>query len=51
MFLEAQGYEINNDIIFQDNPSTISMAKNGRYSCTRNYRHINIRHFFVKDRV
>ena len=48
MFLEAQGYEIKNHILFQDNKSTISMAKNGRASCTGNFRHINIRHFFVK---
>ena len=27
------------------------MAKNGRNSCTGNSRHINIRYFFVKDRV
>ena len=27
------------------------MLKNGRNSCTGNSRHINIRYFFVKDRV
>ena len=27
------------------------MEVNGRTSCTGNYRHINIRYFFVKDRV
>ena len=27
------------------------MANNGRYSCTGNSRHTNIRHLFVKDRV
>ena len=40
MFLEAQGYNIYMNIIFQDNQSTISMAKNGRNSCTVNFRHI-----------
>ena len=27
------------------------MLKNGRNSCTGNSRHINIRYFFVKDRI
>ena len=27
------------------------MLKNGRNSCTGNSRHIDIRYFFVKDRV
>ena len=50
-FLEAQGYEIKQNIIFQDNESTIRMARNGRNSCTGNSRHINTHYFFVKDRV
>ena len=48
MFLKAQGYEIKNNIIFQDNRITIRMSNNGRASYTGNYRHIHIRHFFVK---
>ena len=51
MFLETQGYEINKDILFQDNQSTINMAKNGKASCAGNSRHIHIKNFFVKDRV
>ena len=27
------------------------MEKNGRNSCTGNSRHINIRYFFIKDRI
>ena len=50
-FLKAQGYEIKHNIVYQDNQSTIRMAKNGRNSCTGNSRHIDIRYFFVKDRV
>ena len=46
-FLEAKGYDIKNNIILQDNKSTIRMSKNGRDSCIVNSRHINIRHFFV----
>ena len=51
IFLEAQGYVIKKNIIFQYNQSTISKENNGRDSCTGNSRHINIRHFLVKDRV
>ena len=51
MFLREQGYIITDNTIYQDNQSTIRMLKNGRNSCTGNLRHINIRYFFVKDRV
>ena len=27
------------------------MMKNGRNSCTGNSRHVNVRYFFVKDRI
>ena len=51
MFLSAQGYEITDNVLYQDNQSTILMLKNGRNSCTGNSRHVHIRYFFVKDRV
>ena len=51
MFMEAQGYTLKNNILFQDNQSSIRMEKNGRNSCTGNSRHVHIRYFFVKDRV
>mmetsp|Transcript_1239 Transcript_1239/g.1760 ORF Transcript_1239/g.1760 Transcript_1239/m.1760 type:complete len:229 (-) Transcript_1239:8-694(-) len=50
-FFNAQGYEVSNNIIYQDNISAICMERNGRNSCTGNSRHISIRYFFVKDRV
>ena len=51
MFLGAQGYRIKNNILFQDNESAIKMETNGRNSCTGNSRHIEIKYFWVKDRV
>ena len=51
MFLSAQGYLIKDNILYQDNMSTILMLKNGRNSCTGKSRHVNVRYFFVKDRV
>ena len=50
-FLKEQGYGIKNNVLFQDNQSAIRMEVNGRNSCTGNSRHIDIRYFFVKDRV
>ena len=48
---KAQGYKIVNNILFQDNESVIKMEVNGRNSCTGNSRHIEIKYFWVKDRV
>ena len=50
-FLKHQGYEIKNKVLYQDNQSAIKMETNGRNSCTGNSRHIDIRYFFVHDRV
>jgi hypothetical protein len=50
-FLEAQGYEVRDSLIFQDNQSTMLLAKNGRGSSSKRTRHINIRYFFVTDRI
>jgi hypothetical protein len=51
MFLAAQGYEMKNNTVYQDNMSTIKMLKNGRNLCTGNSRHINVIYYFVKDRI
>ena len=50
-FLKCQGYDLEDNIIYQDNVSAIRMEKNGRNSCTGNSRHIDIRYFFIKDRI
>jgi hypothetical protein len=50
-FLKAQGYPIKDTILFQDNMSAIKLEKNGRQSSSKRTRHLNIKHFFIKDRV
>ena len=50
-FLEAQGFIVTDNIIYQDNTSTIKLEENGRGSSGKRTRHINIRYFFVTDRV
>lgn len=44
-FVEAQGHEIENNIIYQDKQSAMLMELNGRRSAGRQSRHINIRYF------
>jgi hypothetical protein len=50
-FITAQGYNIKDNVVYQDNQSTMLLAKNGRASSGRRTRHIDIRYFFVTDRV
>jgi hypothetical protein len=50
-FLEAQGYGVRDSKIYQDNQSAMLMEKNGKASSGKRTRHINIRYFFVADRV
>jgi hypothetical protein len=49
-FLEAQGYGTDN-ILYQDNQSTMKLEENGKASSGKRTRHINIRYFFITDRI
>lgn len=50
-FLEAQGYKIEENVVYQDNQSAILLEKNGKGSSSKRTRHINIRYFFITDRI
>ena len=50
-FLMAQGHEVHDNVIHQDNQSAMLLERNGRASSGRRTRHINMRHFFVADRI
>jgi hypothetical protein len=50
-FLDAQGYVLKENYFYQDNKSTIRFEENGRRSCGPNSRHIDIRYFWIKDRL
>ena len=50
-YMRAQGYMIRSNTIYQDNKSAILMERNGRNSCTGNSRHINVRYFWIKDKI
>ncbi len=51
MFLEAQGIPVTSNILKQDNQSAIRLETNGKASAGKQSRHIDIRYFFIKDRV
>ena len=50
-FLEAQGYKSKDTIVYQDNKSAILLEKHGKASSSKRTKHINIRYFFIKDRI
>jgi hypothetical protein len=49
-FLQEQGFKVAPAKLYQDNTSTIILAKKGRASSERT-RHIAIRYYFIKDRM
>ena len=51
LFMEAQGYEIKQNILYQDNKSTILLEKNGKRSSSKRTRAFNIRYFFLTDQI
>ena len=46
-FMEAQGYTIDSNILFQDNQSTILLAKNGRSYAGNKSKHNKNRYFLI----
>ena len=50
-FLIAQGFAVTDNVVYQDNQSAMLLERNGRASSGRRTRHINIRYFFVSDRI
>ncbi len=48
-FVEGQGYNIDEYMIFQDNMSSLSLEKNGRVSSSKRMKHIKAKYFLIKD--
>ena len=51
LFMEAQGHEIKDNVLFQDNKSAILLEENGKKSSSKRTRALNIRYFFLTDQV
>ena len=47
----TQGYEVKDIILYQDNLSAVLLANNGKGSSRKRTRHLDVRFFFIKDRV
>ena len=47
--MESQVYQITDNIVNQDNQSTILLSRNRKASSSKSTKHINIRYFFVTD--
>ena len=50
-FIEAQGYTVEHNILYQDNKSTILLANNGRSSSSKRTKHIEHQYFLIKDKI
>ena len=50
-FIEAQGFKVKVNVIYQDNESTIKLAKNGKESSGKRTRHFNIKYFYITDLI
>ena len=48
-FLEAQGYEVRENILYQDHKSMILLLNNRKASSGKRTRAINIRYFFLHN--
>jgi hypothetical protein len=50
-FMKAQGYGVKDNVLFQDNKSSILLENNGKASSSKRTKHINIRYLFINNRV
>ena len=50
-FIAAQGYNVRDNRLRQDNNITIILEKNGKASISKRKKDINIWYFFITDRV
>ena len=51
LFLEAQGYQVKDNIIYRDNQSAMKLEENGKASSGQRTRHLNIKYFFFTDMI
>ena len=50
-FIEAQGYAIDKNVIYQDNHSTNRLEVNEKMSSGKKTKHISSRFFFITDKI
>jgi hypothetical protein len=47
--MEAQGYHVQDNVLFQHNKSAFLLEKNGKALSSKHTKHVNIRYFFITD--
>ena len=50
-FIKAQGYTVDQNVVYQDNMSTMRLAINGQVSSSKRTKHIKARYYFIKDKI
>ncbi len=50
-FLKGQRYMKSDNIIFEDNKSAMLLERNGKASSSKRTKHINLRYYFITDRI
>ena len=50
-FLECQGYDISDNLIYQDNQSAMLLEKNGRKSSGKKTRCLDIHYYYITDQI
>jgi hypothetical protein len=50
-FLLSQGYGVIENLLLQDNKSSILLERNGKAFSGKHTRHINIHYFFITDQL
>jgi hypothetical protein len=51
LFLEAQGYQIRENLVYLDNQSSRRLKTNGKLNSSKRTRHFNIKYFFITDLI
>ena len=51
LFIMGQGFDVHDNIVYQDNQSTMLLGNNGCHSSGKKTRHIEIRYYFITDHV
>jgi hypothetical protein len=51
LFIEAQGFKVDTNIIYRDNTSSMKLEENGKASSGKRTRHFNIKYFYITDLI
>ena len=49
--MAAQGYTVENNVLYQDNKSAVPLAKNGCMLAGKARKHINNKYFLIADEI